>query len=60
MSENITYRKMKIRFCEEFANFVPNYGEVVFAIMGRHKKMQIYESPFHVFQISWFGNIPQL
>ena len=29
---------MGIRFCEELANFVPSYGEVVFAIMGRHKK----------------------
>ena len=44
---------MELRFCEELSNFVPSNGEGVFAIMGRHKKGQIYASPFHVIQFSW-------
>ena len=44
---------MELGYCEELFKFVPSNGEVVFAIMGRHKKGQIYECPFHVIQFSW-------
>ena len=43
---------MELGYCEELFKFVPSDGEVAFAIMGRHKKGQIYECPFHVIQFS--------